>query len=109
MPSLLQMLDWFALPKFRRQAVSESDMREGLEKLADAYGLVAKAIETHAAVLASCAAAAHSKDYPGQRDMAEVIFADALTRFEELLNRAGPERQKRLDEWINGLCKGKRR
>ena len=86
-----------------------SDEPHVASEIAEGLRMMAEAIETHAAVMASLAAVEHSRDYPGQRDMAEVIFADGKQRFQELLNRAGPERQKRLDDWLDAMCKGKRK
>jgi hypothetical protein len=100
----LAFLDRFSLPVFRRPPVNDV-----ASEIAAALKGVAEAIETHAAVMASLAAVEHSKSYPDQRDMAEVIFADAKQRFVELMKHAGPEREKRLNDWIDGLCKGKRR
>lgn len=76
MPSILKMLDLFALPKFRRQAVSES-----AEEIADGLRSVAAAFDRLAGVCAYIAAAEHS-DTPGrQREMAGVIYHTAAQRF----------------------------
>lgn len=100
----LAFLDRFALPVFRRPAVPEiaSEVRAGLDNLADA-------IRTHAAVLASCAAVEHSRDYGDQRNMAMVIYEDASQLFKELNERLDPKRKEQLDAWIDGLCKGKKK
>jgi len=58
-----------------------SEIADAIRYAADT---VSEALITHAAVMASIAAAHHSKGYPEQRDMGEVIFADGETRFEEL-------------------------
>lgn len=111
MPSLLAMLDWFSLPKFRRRPVSEfvSETREGMDRIAEAIEFLGDAIKTHAAVMASCAATAHSRDYGDQRNMAMVIYEDAQQLFKELHDRIDPKRKAELDTYIEGLCKGKRK
>ena len=99
---LLAFLDRFALPRFKAVPDVASEVRAGLDNLADA-------VRTHAAVMASLAAVEHSRDYGDQRNMAMVIFEDARQLFQELHDRIDPKRKQELDSYIEGLCKGKRK
>lgn len=92
----LVILEGAVMPEY------ESTVAEAMHRLADVG-------ETLAGVLASIAAGAHSKDSPGQREMASVIMADAITRFAELDNRLDPKRQEALNAYIDGICRGKKR
>jgi len=104
MPSLLKMLDQFALPRFRRPVVPDlvSETREGMDNIADA-------VRTLAGVMASIAAGMHTDTLGNQRNMAGVIYADAQQRFADVLRKLDPEAQKQLESWLDGLCKGKKR
>jgi hypothetical protein len=87
----------------RAEPVSEyeSDVRQGMDNIADA-------VRTLAGVMASVAAGMHG-DTPGrQREMAGVIYADAQERFGDLLKKLDKRKRDELDRWIDGLCKGKK-
>jgi hypothetical protein len=78
-----------------------SEVREGLDNLADS-------VRTLAAVMASCAAGINT-DTPGyQRQMAGVIFQDAQERFGDVLRKLDEKTQADLHKWLDGLCKSKR-
>jgi hypothetical protein len=87
----------------RASAVPEiaSEVREGLENLADA-------VRTLAGVMASCAAAAHTDTLGNQRNMAGVIYADAQERFGDVMKKLDEKTQADLHKWLDGLCKSKR-
>jgi hypothetical protein len=79
-----------------------SETREGMDNIADA-------IRTHAAVMASIAAAAHTQNPGDQRNMAMVIYTDAQERFADVHRKADPEKLRQLEAWLDGLCKTKRK
>jgi hypothetical protein len=78
-----------------------SETREGMDNIADA-------VRTLAGVMASVAAGMHTATPGDQRNMAGVIFADAQERFGDVLKKLDPKSQKQLEQWLDGLCRGKR-
>ena len=78
-----------------------SELREGLDNIADS-------IRTLAGVMASCAAAAHTKTVGDQRNMAMVIFEDARERFGDVHKKLDPKAQEQLKSFLDGLCKAKK-
>ena len=77
-----------------------SETREWMDNIADA-------IRTLAGVMSSVAAGMNT-DTPGdQRNMAGVIFADASERFGDVMKKLDAKSQKQLEQWLNGLCKGR--
>lgn len=69
---------------------------------------IADAVRTLAAVMASVAAGMHTGTPGDQRNMAGVIYADASERFGDVLKKLNPDTQKKLESWLDGLCRGKR-
>ena len=87
----------------RSHAVSYvSETREGMDNIADA-------VRTLAGVMASIAGGMHTETTGEQRDMAGVIYADAHERFGDVLRKLDPKKQEELEQWLNGLCKAKRK
>ena len=78
-----------------------SEVREGLDNLADA-------VRTFAGVMASCAAGMNTESPGYQRQMAGVIFQDAAERFSDVLKKMDEKDRDTLHKWIDGLCRGKR-
>jgi hypothetical protein len=78
-----------------------SETREGMDNIADA-------IRTLAGCVASIAAAAHTNNPGDQRNMAMVIYEDAVARFGDVHRKADPATLKQLESWIDGLCQKKR-
>ena len=79
----------------------ESDVRQGMDNIADA-------VRTLAGVFASLAAGQHTTGGSNQRDMASVIYADAQERFGDVVKKLDPKLRKHLETYIDGLCKGRR-
>lgn len=78
-----------------------SEIREGLDNNADALLTLASAI-------CQIAAASHSKDYGDQRNMAGVFYADAISRFGDVMRKMTPQQKQELDTFISNLCRGTR-
>lgn len=78
-----------------------SETREGMDNIADA-------VRTLAAVMASLAAGMHTSSPGDQRNMAGVIYTDAQERFGDVLKKLDAKSQKQLEQWLDGLCRGKR-
>jgi hypothetical protein len=78
-----------------------SELREGMENIADA-------LRTLAGVMASVAAGMHTGTPGDQRNMAGVIYADATERFGDVLKKLEPKKRAELETWLAGLCKTKR-
>ena len=78
-----------------------SEVREGLDNLADA-------VRTFAGVMASCAAGMNTESPGYQRQMAGVIYQDAQERFGDVLKKLDEKTQADLSKWLDGLCRGKR-
>ncbi len=74
-----------------------SEIREGLDNVADA-------VLTLASVGAQIAAASHSRDYSDQRDMASVFYADALSRFGDVIRKMTPQQKANLEQFITEMC-----
>jgi hypothetical protein len=87
----------------RAEPVSEmaSEVRAGLDNLADA-------IRTLAGTIASSAAGMNTKTPGDQRNMAGVIYVDADQRFSDVMRKLDDKTRLELSSWIEGLCKGKR-
>lgn len=87
----------------KAEPVSEiaSEVREGLDNLADA-------VRTFAGVMASCAAGMNTESPGYQRQMAGVIYQDAQERFGDVLKKLDEKSRADLHKYIDGLCKGKR-
>ena len=103
--SFLAFLDRFALPKFRRPAVSEpyvSEVAQSIERLADMAELIADGLF---AIAAGC----HTDTLGNQRNMAAVFRADADNRYGDVLKRLSDDQRKQLESFVDGLCRGKRR
>jgi hypothetical protein len=83
-------------------------MPEYEAEVAEAIAGLADAVRTVAGVFASVAAAAHTNNPGDQRNMAMVIYEDAVTRFGDVHRKADPAALKQLEAWIDGLCQKKR-
>ena len=49
----------------------------------------------------------HTDDPAGQRNMAAVFKEDALNRYQDVLKKLGPEQRRKMEDYIEGICKGK--
>ena len=78
-----------------------SEIREGLDNVADALLTVASAI-------CQASAASHSRDYGDQRNMAGVFYADAISRFGDVMGKMNEQQRVELNSFIEGLCRGKK-
>ena len=98
----LAFLDKFALPRFRRPAVSEyaSEVAQSIERLADMAELIADGLFV-------CAAGAHTDNLEAQRNMAAVFREDAQDRYRDVLRKLNPAQRKQMGEFINEFCKSK--
>ena len=88
----------------RAEPVSEyeSDVRQGMDNIADA-------VRTLAGVMASVAAGMHTERLGDQRNMAGVIYADAQERFGDIMKKLDRKTKADLDAWLAGLCKSGKR
>lgn len=102
--TFLAFLDLFALPRFRRPAVSEyaSEVAQSIERLADMAELIADG-------LFAVAAGTHTDTLGNQRNMTAVFRADADQRYGDVLKRLTDDQRKQLESFVDGLCKGRRR
>ena len=82
-------------------SVYVTETREGMDNIADA-------IRTLAGVMASFSAAHHTNTLGNQRNMAAVIFADAVERFGDVHKKLDEKTRQELERWIQGLCKSKK-
>ena len=74
----------------------------------EAMNNIADAIRTLAGVMASIAASPHTNTLPNQRQMAGVIYQDALERFGDVLKKLDDKKRAELETWLDGLCKAKK-
>ena len=88
--------------------VLEAPVTEFEHGVAESINNLADAVRTVGAVFASVAAGMNTDTVGDQRNMAGVIFADAQVRFVDVLKKLDPKERKKLEAWIDGLCKGKR-
>jgi len=111
--SFLKMLDWFALrflslfvktPPFMEAEVSEyaSEVAQSIERLADMAELIADG-------LFAIAAGMNTDTLGNQRNMAAVFRADADQRYGDVLKKLTDDQKKQLENFVDGLCRGKRR
>ena len=75
----------------------------------DVASAIADALTTVAGALCPIAAGAHSDTEGRQREMAAVFFKDAEGQFKDVLRKMDPELQRKLESYIDGICRGKRR
>lgn len=92
---------WRLFRRTRPVTEMASEVREGLENVADA-------VRTVAGALASIAAGMHTTNSSDQRDMAGVIYTDATERFADPLKKLDAKKRAELESFINGLCKAKK-
>ena len=76
-----------------------SEIREGLENLADA-------VRTLAGSMATIAAAQHSENHADQVRKAGSIFREAEERFADSLGKLTAVQKEQLGSFIDQLCKG---
>jgi hypothetical protein len=78
-----------------------SEVRAGLDNLADA-------IRTLAGTIASSAAGMNTKTPGDQRNMAGVIYVDADQRYADVTRKLDDKTRLELTNFIENMCKGKR-
>jgi hypothetical protein len=88
--------------------ISEAPVTEFEHGVSEAINNLADAVRTVGAVFASVAAGMNTDTVGDQRNMAGVIFADAQERFGDVLKKLDPKERKKLETYIDALCKGKR-
>jgi hypothetical protein len=76
-----------------------SEVRAGLDNLADA-------VRMHAGVIASLAASRLANTEGRQREMAAVILQDAKQQFGDVLRRVNKADRDKMHRYIDGLCRG---
>lgn len=83
-------------------------MSEFESAVAEAGNNLAEALRTLAGTVASVAAGMHTSTPGDQRNMAMVIFEDAKERFADVHRKLDPKEMKKLEAFIDGICKPKR-
>ena len=76
-----------------------SEIREGLENLADA-------VRTLAGSMASIAAAQHSENHADQVRKGASIYREAEERFADTLTKLTAVQREDMARFIEGICKG---
>ena len=107
----LAFLDLFALPRFRRPAVNDvaSEIAEAIRDHTNAVHRLAEMVELVADGLFAVAAGCHTDTLGNQRNMTAVFRADADNRYGDVNKRLTDDQQQQLSNFIDGLCRGKRR
>ena len=77
-----------------------SELREGMDNLADA-------VRTLAGAMCQIAAGMNVQTVGDQRNMAAVFHEDARTRFADVHRKLDPKLKAELEAYVTSVCKGK--
>jgi hypothetical protein len=79
-----------------------TELREGMENVADA-------LRTLAGAVCTVAAKEHSGTKGEQREFAAVLYSHCESRFGDVLRKLEPRQVEAMTNFIDEMCKGKRK